>query len=100
MVVNSIRSCDIDIRKVMYHNIIVAGGCSLLTGFNERLLKSISKLIPSRDINVKMMSPKNRRVSCWIGGATVSSLKAFNRMWITKKDFNEEGKRILFERDI
>ena len=86
MVVNSIKDCDIDIRKAMYSSIIIAGGSSMLTGFNERLLKSISKLI-FRDINVKMMSPKNRRISCWIGGATVSSLKAFNRMWITKKDF-------------
>jgi centractin len=99
MVVNSIKNCDIDIRKSLYQSIVVAGGCSLLTGFNERLLKSIYKLL-QRDTNVKLMSPKNRKISCWIGGATVSSLKAFNRMWITKKDFNEEGKRILFERDI
>ena len=99
MVFNSVKSCDIDIRKALYQSIIIAGGSSLLSGFNERLLKSIQKLLP-RDLNVKMMSPKNRKISCWIGGATVSSLKAFNRMWITKRDFQEEGKRILFERDI
>jgi centractin len=41
MVVNSIKNCDIDVRKTLYQAIVVAGGTSLLTGFNERLLKSI-----------------------------------------------------------
>jgi centractin len=46
------------------------------------------------------MAPRNRKFSCWVGGATVSSLKTFNKMWITKKDFEEEGQRILFERGL
>jgi len=41
MVVNSVKSCDIDIRKTMYSSIVVAGGTTMLTGFNERLHKSI-----------------------------------------------------------
>ena len=41
MVVNSIKNCDIDVRKTLYSAVVVAGGSSLLTGFNERLLKSI-----------------------------------------------------------
>ena len=99
LVVNSIKKCDFDIRKPLFNNIIVAGGSSLFTGFNERLHKSIQKLV-SREINITLMAPKNRRYSCWMGGATVSSLKAFKKMWITKKDFEEEGSRILFERGI
>lgn len=99
MVINSIRKCDIDVRKTLYNSIIVAGGTSLLTGFNERLHKSIQKLA-SRDVTITLMAPRNRKYSCWVGGATVSSLKAFNRMWITKKDFDEEGSRILFERGL
>ena len=38
---NSIKNCDIDVRKTLYSAVVVAGGSSLLTGFNERLLKSI-----------------------------------------------------------
>ena len=41
LVINSIKKCDIDVRKTLYNSIIVAGGTSLLTGFNERLHKSI-----------------------------------------------------------
>jgi len=41
LVVNSIKKCDIDVRKTLFNSIIVAGGSSLFTGFNERLHKSI-----------------------------------------------------------
>lgn len=99
LVVNAIRSCDIDVRKTLYGSIVVAGGTSMMTGFNERLHKSIQKL-SSREVIVTMLAPRNRKYSCWVGGATVSSLKAFNRMWISKKDFEEEGYRILFERGL
>ena len=99
LVVNSIKKCDMDVRKTLFNSIVVAGGTTLFTGFNERLHKSIQRLV-TRDINITLLSPKNRRFSCWMGGATVSSLKAFNKMWITKKDFDEEGSRILFERGL
>jgi actin len=45
-----------------------------------------------------MLAPRNRKYSCWVGGAIVSSLKAFNRLWVSKTDFEEEGYFILFER--
>jgi actin len=38
-----------------------------------------------------LIAPNNRQYSCWIGGGIVSSLKAFNKMWVTKKDFEESG---------
>jgi len=94
MVVNSIKKCDIDLRKKLYESIYVAGGSTMFTGFSDRLHKSISKLAP-KDMKVMLIAPNNRKFSCWIGGATVSSLKAFSRMWITKKDMEEEGIRIL-----
>ena len=99
MVVNSIKQCDIDLRKTLYQNIILAGGTTLMNSFCERLHKSIQKLTP-KDLKVSILAPNNRNISCFIGGATVSQLKAFNRLWITKKDFEEEGPRILLRRDI
>ena len=99
MVFNSIKKCDIDVRKHLYNSIVVAGGTTMTTGFNERLHKCLQKLA-SRDVVITMLAPKNRKNSCWVGGATVSSLKAFNKWWISKKDFDEEGSRILFERGI
>ena len=71
----------------------------MLTGFNERLHKSLQKLV-NRDVVITLAAPRNRKYTCWVGGATVSSLKTFNKMWISKKDFEEEGPRILLERGL
>jgi actin-related protein len=96
MVINSINHCDRDVRKTLFNQIIVAGGTSMLTGFNERLHKSLQRLV-SREVSIQLKAPKNRKNSCWIGGATVSSLKTFNKMWVTKKLYEEEGQRIFYD---
>ena len=51
-------------------------------------------------MKITLIAPTNRKFSCWIGGATVSALKAFSRMWVTKKDMEEEGFRILLGKGI
>lgn len=90
MVCSSIKKCDVDLRKTLYNSIITAGGTTLMAGFGDRLHKSIQKLAP-KDMKATLIQPNNRLHSCWIGGSTVSSLKAFNRMWVTKKQYDEEG---------
>lgn len=98
MVIDAIKKCDIDLRKTLYNSIVIAGGTTLFTGFGDRLHKSIQKLSP-KDMKVTLIAPNNRKFSCWIGGATVSSLKAFNRMWVTKKEMEEEGIRVLLNKN-
>jgi actin-related protein len=99
MVYNAVKQCDMDLRKTLYNNIIVAGGTTLFMGFSDRLHKGISKLAP-KDMKITLTAPNNRKHSCWVGGATVSSLKAFSRMWVTKKDYEEEGPRVLLRQSI
>jgi hypothetical protein len=37
MILESINSCDIDIKRQLFNNIILTGGNSLLSGFSSRL---------------------------------------------------------------
>lgn len=37
MVYNSINNCDIDLRPLLFNNVVVTGGNTLFNGFNERL---------------------------------------------------------------
>lgn len=41
MVVNAVKKCDVDLRKVLYNSVITAGGTTMLHGFGDRLHKSI-----------------------------------------------------------
>jgi actin-related protein len=65
-----------------------------MKNFSERLHKSFAKLAP-KDMKLKLVAPKNRDISCWIGGSTLSSLKAFNEMWVTKAQYSEHGSNIF-----
>ena len=57
---------------------------------DDRMHKSIQKLAP-KDMKVTITNPGNRQHTCWIGGSTISSLKAFSRYWVTKRQYEEEG---------
>lgn len=94
MVYNSIMKCDIDLRNTIFSNLIVAGGTTAMKKFAERLHKSLSKLA-AKDLKLKLIAPKNRDISCWVGGGTLSSLKAFNEMWVSRKDYMDSGPNIF-----
>ena len=95
LVVNCIKACDIDLRGPLSNSVVVAGSTTMMKSFCSRLHKSIQNLFPKNNARVTLMVPVNRQYSCWIGGSTISELKAFDRMWITKKQFEAEDGRIL-----
>ena len=41
LIAKSISQCSIDIRKVLWKNVIVSGGVSMTTGFVERLAREL-----------------------------------------------------------
>lgn len=47
MVYNSINNCDIDLRPLLFNNVVVTGGNTLLNGFNERLNHELPLKAPS-----------------------------------------------------
>jgi actin-related protein len=91
---NSIMKADIDIRKDLYANIVLSGGTTMFPGFADRMKKEITALAPST-MNVKVIAPPERKYSVWIGGSILASLQSFQKMWITKKEYNETGPSIV-----
>ena len=82
MVATCIQNCDIDLRRTLYGQIIVAGSATMQSNFCQRLHKSSMSI--TKDIKPTLIAPHNRQHSAWVGGAAVSSLKAFDKMWINK----------------
>ena len=35
----TIRKCDVDIRKALYANVVLAGGTATIEGFHERMAR-------------------------------------------------------------
>ena len=97
VLLQSIQKADIDLRRTLYNSVYLAGGTSMMPGFPERLMSDMRRLSP-KEMKIKITAPPDRRVSCWLGGSILSSLAAFKNMWITKQQYEEEGKRILHSR--
>lgn len=43
----SIRKCDLDIRRELYQNIVLAGGSTKLPGLPDRMQKEVNAILPS-----------------------------------------------------
>ncbi len=91
---NSIMKCDVDIRKDLYGNIVLAGGSTMFAGIAERMTKELTALAP-QSMKIKVVAPPERKYSTWIGGSILSSLSTFQSMWITKEEYDESGPSIV-----
>nr|CAD7406827.1 unnamed protein product [Timema cristinae] len=67
----AIRKSDLDLRKVLYMNIVLSGGSTLFKGFGDRLLSEIRKIAP-KEIKIKISAPQERLYSTWIGGSILA----------------------------
>ena len=93
MVVDSINKCDNEIKNDIKENICLTGGTTLLKNFPEKLKNEISD--SSEGINFNLSAEQERLFSTWIGGSIVSSLDNFQFMWVSKKEYNDNGKSLL-----
>jgi actin len=94
LVFDSIMKCDIDVRKDMYTNIIIAGGTTMFPGLSQRIEKEILRLAPPA-MTVKVVVPPERKYAVWIGASILASLATFPQMAITHKEYNDAGPGIV-----
>ncbi|XP_066455522.1 actin-1-like [Eleutherodactylus coqui] len=91
---HTITKSDIDLRRTLYSNILLSGGSSLFNGIDLRLTKELRSMVPA-DCHVKVSAPPDPMLAAWMGGSIVSSLSAFQQMWVTKSEYQEIGPNIV-----
>lgn len=91
---DSVMKCDVDVRRDLFQNIILAGGSTLFEGMGERMWQEIHQLAPSTN-KIKILAPPERKYSVWLGGSILASLSTFQTMWINKQEYDESGPAII-----
>jgi actin-related protein len=91
---DSIMKCDVDIRKDLFSNIILAGGSTLFEGIGERMWYEIHQLASSNN-KIKVLAPPERKYSVWLGGSILAALATFQTMWINKSEYDDSGPGII-----
>lgn len=110
--------CDIDIRRDLVSNVVMAGGNTLIPGMPERLQKELEVLTEqktrpwteqcgSEPWVTKVIAPPERGISGWIGGSILAELSTFEGMWIQRRSnpdatppvvgYDEIGARIVHQ---
>lgn len=78
----SIQKSDLDLRKVLFKNIVLSGGSTLFKGFGDRLLSEIKKMSP-KETQIKVL----RKRLCF----TVSNIELNFRYLRPKNDCTLRG---------
>lgn len=101
LLVKSIMKSDIDMRRVLFSQMVLAGGSTMFPGYGDRLLNEVRKhpLSPN-DMKIRIAAPPERLFSTWIGGSILASLSTFKSMWITKANYLEHGSRLLTSKQL
>jgi len=66
----------------------------MYSGLKPRLEKELSAR-SNKSTEVVVHAPDDRKNSCWIGASILTSLSSFEKMWITKKEYEECGVGIV-----
>ena len=91
------QKVDLDLRKALYNDIVLAGGNTMFEGLPERFINDLKKLVGNQ-LSIRVLSLSKRNPVCWSGGSILSKLTYFKNMWITKAEFEEEGPRIIMKK--
>jgi len=81
---------------------MVVGGNSMTTNMVDRLQREIHHLEINTSGRVKLFSTatlNERAHSSWVGGSIVASMRNFDNLLMTKKDYEEHGP-VLIERKV
>lgn len=82
-----------DLLKVA-STIVLSGGPTLHEGFVARLEHELKGLFPDGS-EFKITAQRTRHVDSWIGGSILGSLSTFPSMWITRQQYDSDGKRLF-----
>eukprot|EP00405_Crypthecodinium_cohnii_P007284 CAMPEP_0206420432 /NCGR_PEP_ID=MMETSP0324_2-20121206/838_1 /ASSEMBLY_ACC=CAM_ASM_000836 /TAXON_ID=2866 /ORGANISM="Crypthecodinium cohnii, Strain Seligo" /LENGTH=333 /DNA_ID=CAMNT_0053884313 /DNA_START=165 /DNA_END=1166 /DNA_ORIENTATION=+ len=94
MLWDSIKACDIDIRRDLSANIVLSGGTTMIPGFGKRLKNELVALSPPT-VRINILVPDDRKYSVFIGGSMISDLDTFSHMCVSKKEYSEYGPSIV-----
>lgn len=96
---DSIMKCDSNVHSKICSNVVLSGGNSMLNGLDRRIEKEILKLMKS-DTNVNVKTQPDRKYAAWIGGSILSESDSFQKMAVTKDEYNESGSSIVHQKCI
>ena len=94
----SINKCNADIVRDLFLNTVLCGGSTLFLKIQPRFQKELQSLAPTGK-HVYVIAPPERKFSAWLGGSILASLNHFKQaMFVSKKDYNDMGADVVYNK--
>jgi len=94
VVLDVIEACDVDIRPALLNNIFLSGGSSMFPNFKSRMYQELELELARRkksDQVIRIIAPRERTFSVWVGGSILATIPEFSENWITRAEYFKEG---------
>ena len=99
MISSSIDKVDNQLKQKCYENILLSGGNTKFNGLSEQLNYELKQKV-DKNMKIAFNRPKDPEFCCWMGGNIISTMEIFKKMWITRKEWNEQGTKIIHVKTI
>ncbi|XP_053152418.1 actin-like protein 7A [Hemicordylus capensis] len=96
LTLTSLNKCDVALKKNLMSNILLCGGCTTMKGFADRFQRELIRMCPN-DNPISSASP-GRKTSVWTGGSILACLKAFQQLWVHRREYEERGPFYIYRK--
>ena len=108
MLFQMIQDADIDLRPAFYQHIVLSGGSTMYPGLPSRLEKEMRDMYldllkgnvkAAAKFKLRIETPPRRKHMVFLGGSVLADImKDREEYWISKKEWEEQGERILTQK--
>ena len=104
LIVGSIKKTEMIDKKFkesLVENVVLSGGTSKMAGFSDRVYSELNNYKEEEGYELEyepiVISEINRDIGKWIGMSMISSMSAFDKLFIKKQDYQEIGEERFAE---
>jgi actin len=93
-ILDVIEMCDLDIRPDLLNNIFLSGGSSMFPNIKSRIYQELEVELAKRkrkNQTIKIIAPRERVFSVWVGGSILAMIPEFSQNWITRAKYFRDG---------
>lgn len=86
--------CDLDIRSHLLNNIFLTGGSSMFPNLKSRIYSELELELArqkKKSQGIRIIAPRERTFSVWVGGSILAMIPEFTKNWITRSKYFKEG---------
>ena len=98
--INKTEMIDKKLKQNLIENIVLSGGTTMMEGFANRVYQDLGNYTESGfelEYEPNVIAENNRAIGKWIGMSMISSMSAFDKLFIKKAEYQELGEERFSE---